>query len=330
MNLNDLKNLKNDEPIKIGDRFYTSQDGVIKAKSYSGLTVTQKQTQDTFGFKWKKEDTFNSTSSLARMKDWLLDRYGFPEEWIEKLGRPQPLVLDAGCGAGMSGFEYWGSVSDKITYCGVDISEAVDVAKKRAADKGFKDAIFLQENIANLPFKSELFDIIFSEGVLHHTDDTEKTFNHLCHFLKPTGLFMFYVYRKKGPIREFTDDCIREHLQRISPDEGWESLKSLTKLGIELGKLNIEVNVQEDIDFLGIPAGKIDLQRLFYWYIFKVFYDPNLSFDEMHHINFDWYAPKNAHRHTTSEIMGWCKKNGLEVCHLKEELSGITCIAKKI
>ena len=88
---------------------------------------------------------------------------------------------------------------------------------------------------------------------------------------------MFYIYRKKSPIREFTDDFIREKLQSLSPEEGWEELKSLTKLGIELGKLDLEIDVPEAVNVLGVPSGKINLQRLFYWHIFKAFYDPNLS-----------------------------------------------------
>ena len=49
----------------------------------------------------------------------------------------------------------------------------------------------------------------------------------------------------------------------------------------------------------------------------------------MHHINFDWYAPKNAHRHTVEEVQSWCKQNNLTVEHLKEEEVGITCVARK-
>ena len=44
---------------------------------------------------------------------------------------------------------------------------------------------------------------------------TEKTFDSLCKLLRPNGVFMFYVYRKKGPLREFTDDFIREKLQDL-------------------------------------------------------------------------------------------------------------------
>jgi arsenite methyltransferase len=329
MQLNKIKNLKELESISIGERHYTLHNGVLKSKEIQA-TAAQKQTQNTFGFKWKKEDTFNSVASLLRMKNWLLERYKNPEQWLSHVSIKNPVVLDAGCGAGMSGFEYWREIIDKIQYVGVDISSAVDVAQKRSLERGFEDSIFLQESISDLPFSEPIFDIIFSEGVLHHTDNTEKTFNHLCQFLKSGGLFMFYVYRKKGPIREFTDDYIREKLQNISPEKGWDDLQSLTKLGIELGKLNIEIDVPESVDILDIPAGKISLQRLFYWHVFKAFYDPNLSFDEMHHINFDWYAPKNAHRHTAEEINKWCDQNNLKIQHMQEELAGITCIAKKM
>lgn len=328
MKLNEIKLLKEKDIYTIGNFSYEINKGVLKSQRIVA-SDDQKQTQTTFGFKWKKEETFNSSESLKRMKSWLLDRYFNPSYWLEKIDTKNPTVLDAGCGAGMSGFEYWGEVSTQIRYVGIDISEAVDVARKRASSKGFDNGIFIQESIDNLPFQEPLFDVIFSEGVLHHTDNTQQTFSHLSKFLKSGGLFMFYVYRKKGPIREFTDDYIRGKLQALSPEEGWSELKALTKLGIELGKLDLEIIVPENIKLLGIPSGKINIQRLFYWHIFKAFYDPNLSFDEMHHINFDWFAPKNAHRHTVEEVKSWCEGNNMSIEHLKEEEAGITCVARK-
>lgn len=325
MNLNSEQQTDN---IILGTRSYSKVDGVIKPEDIS-TTSSQKQTQEAFGFKWQQEDTFSSEASCARMGAWVLEKYLSPQKWLAELNVEKPVVMDAGCGAGLSGFEYWGPVMDKIHYYGIDISSAVDVAYKRFQEKGYKEGTFLQENLADLPFDKPEFDIIFSEGVLHHSDSTEKTFSHLCRSLKSGGLFMFYVYRKKGPIREFTDDYIRDQLQTLSPEEGWDALKGLTQLGIDLGKLNIEIDIPEEIKVLDIPAGKINLQRLFYWHVFKAFYDPNLSFGEMQHINFDWYAPKNAHRHTVDEIRNWCESNGLEVLHEKEELAGITCVAKK-
>lgn len=35
--------------------------------------------------------------------------------------------------------------------------------------------------------------------------------------------------------------------------------------------------------------------------------------EEMNHINFDWYAPANAHRQTPKEVHGWCAQAGLAI-----------------
>ena len=77
-------------------------------------------------------------------------------------------------------------------------------------------------------------------------------------------------------------------------------------------------------------AGQTTVQRLFYWHIAKAFYDNNLSFEEMNHINFDWYAPANATRHTPKEIQEWCKEASLFIEREVVENAGITIIAKKI
>jgi SAM-dependent methyltransferase len=314
--------------VSIGESRFFYDEGVY-ISSQQKTSDCQKQTEETFGFKWKKEDTFDSRASTKRMRKWLFEKYNDPQDWLSLILNKNPLVLDAGCGAGLSGFEYWGGVMSRIRYLGVDISEACYVAAKRANEKKYNRAVFMRSNIDQLPFESPLFDLIFSEGVLHHTDSTKNSFKHLCKFLRPEGLFMFYIYRKKGPIREFTDDYIREKLQAISPEQAWKAIEPLSKLGIELGKLNVEIDVPESIDILGLPCGKINLQRFFYWHICKAFYDPSLTFDEMHHINFDWFAPKNAHRHTVDEVKDWCRTQKLEIQHMKEEISGITCVAKK-
>jgi hypothetical protein len=95
-----------------------------------------------------------------------------------------------------------------------------------------------------------------------------------------------------------------------------------------LGELNIEIDIKRPIDLLEIPAGKINLQRFFYWHVLKAFYRPEMSLDEMNHINFDWFAPKNARRHTVEEVRGWCKELNLEIEHEFAEEAGISIIAK--
>ena len=116
----------------------------------------------------------------------------------------------------------------------------------------------------------------------------------------------------------------------MSDEEAWEALKPLTKLGIALGELNLEIDIPEDIPLLGIRRGKIDLQRFFYWNICKAFYRKDFTFDEMCHVNFDWYRPANCHRHTRQEIIKYCEGANLDIEHLNEQESGITVVANKI
>jgi arsenite methyltransferase len=138
------------------------------------------------------------------------------------------------------------------------------------------------------------------------------------------------VYRKKGPIREFTDDYLRAKLAGMPLDEAWNALRPLTELGKLLGDLDVEVDVPEAIPLLEIPAGRINLQRLFYWHVCKAFYSSDLSLEEMNHVNFDWYAPSNARRHTPEEVRQWCAVAGLETIREVVEEAGITVVARKV
>lgn len=312
---------------ELGGQAFTVRDGIPRSQAL--ISAAQAQTSDAFGFKWQKRDTFESPTSLARMRGWLIERYGdiANAPWLAEHG-DNPLLIDAGCGAGMSAIELLGPAVSRVRYLGVDVSTAVDVARQRFEERGLS-AAFLQADISDLPLPERTVDLVFSEGVLHHTNSTEKAFLSLARLLKPGGRFMFYVYRRKGPVREFTDDYIRAQLQTMPPEEAWRAMEPLTRLGIALGELDAEIEVPESIELLSIPAGRVSVQRLFYWHVAKAFYRPDLTFDEMNHINFDWYVPANAHRQSPEEVRAWCTAAGLTIEREVVEDAGITVIARK-
>jgi arsenite methyltransferase len=282
------------ESITVQGVEYVLNQGILRERRV--ISESQTQTAEAFGFKWHQRETFESEESLGRMRAWLVERYGEVASapwWSDYTSAP--LVLDAGCGAAMSALELFGDALSRANYLGVEISAAVDIAAQRFAERDLA-AAFLQADITRLPLADASVDVIFSEGVLHHTDSTRGALLALAPLLKPGGRFLFYVYRRKGPIREFTDDHIRAELRDMTPEQAWDALKPLSRLGETLGRLEVTLDVPEEIGVLDIPAGQIDLQRFFYWHVFKAFYRPDLSFDEMHHINYDWYAPANAHR----------------------------------
>lgn len=321
------KNAREGLEFALGNHSFVMQNGIPRSKSL--LSEDQAQTSDTFAFKWHKVDTFDSPVSRARAREWLVERYGdvANASWISEHGE-HPFIIDAGCGGGLSGLELLGPLLPRLRYLGVDVSSAVDVAQSRFSAAGYSGG-FMQADISDLPLPEASVDLIFSEGVLHHTNSTERALKSLAGLLKPGGRFLFYVYKKKGPLREFTDDYIRNLMQSMTSQEGWDAMEPLTQLGISLGELNAEIDIPKPIEVLGIPAGKINVQRLFYWHVAKAFYRPELSFDEMNHINFDWYAPANAARQTPEQVRNWCAEAGLEIEREVIEEAGITVIARK-
>lgn len=313
--------------VEIAGTRYVMRGGIPRA--VADESATQAQTRDSFSFIWSGKDRFQSEESLAALGDWYSEMYGDAADaaWWDDYG-PSPLLVDVGCGAGLSAVGLFGDRLRRVRYLGLDVSTAVEQAASRFAARGYQPA-FIQTNLFKVPVADGSVDVIYSQGVLHHTDSTAAALKALARKLRRGGRFLFYVYRRKGPIREFTDDYVRAKLRDMAPQQAWDAMMPLTKLGKLLGDLNIEIDVPERIDLLEIPAGRTNLQRLFYWHVFKAFHNERWSLDELNHINLDWYAPANAHRQTPEQVRAWCAEAGLviEREHLQE--SGITIIAQR-
>ena len=304
---------------------YALVNGIPRQKKV--YSPSQTQTEQTFAFKWSKRDTYGSDAVFAASKKWLVERYNLPDKDYSTLLKGKT-VLDAGCGAGFSALALFGKLLNTCRYIGADISTAVDVAAQRFTENDVRGD-FIQVDILDLPEELGSFDVIFSEGVLHHTDSTEKAIRYLATKLNPRGYFMFYVYNKKGPVREFTDDFIRSRIEEMTDDEAWKALEPLTKLGKLLGDLNLEIDIEEPVKVLDIPAGRINLQRLFYWHLFKAYYKPDWNLQEMNHVNFDWYRPKNCHRQTPDEVRAWIESSSLDILKMDVQEAGITVVARR-
>jgi ubiquinone/menaquinone biosynthesis C-methylase UbiE len=288
----------------------------------------QKQTENSFGYKWKQYHTYDSTPFRMTAQNWLIQRYGFKDPMdMRAYFIKKQRILDAGCGSGFSTSLWVDPFWKGDFWIGVDISEAIDVARERLGS--IKNTHFVQADILSLPFLENSFDTIFAEGVLHHAPSTEMALKALVSLLQKGGEMMFYVYREKGPIREFTDDYIRNIISMLPPEKAWDLLRPLTKLGQALAELRTEVEVLEDIPYLDIKAGRYDIQRLIYWHFAKLFWNEAFTFEENHHVNFDWYHPQYAHRQTEEEVRRWCSEAGLSIFHFDVQESGFTVRAIK-
>jgi SAM-dependent methyltransferase/uncharacterized protein YbaR (Trm112 family) len=285
----------------------------------------QAQVQRAFGHKWTRQPWWGLEGASARVFDeWMLARYGWSDRNVyERFMGSRRRVLDAGTGLGREAMRMAQANPEAEVY-GLELSECVDEAAGHAARRGIRNVHFVQADLMAPPFAPASFDFILSEGVLHHTPDTRAAFRSLARLLAPGGEIAFYVYRKKAPLREFADDYVRERLQGRSPEEAWALMEPLTRLGKALSELEARIEVTEDVELLGIRAGRHDVQRLIYYTMFKCYWNGALSFDENVNVNFDWYFPRFAWRHTEEEVRSWLTEAGLRVVHENVEESGIT------
>ena len=74
--------------------------GILRAEEL--VSGAQGQTSETFGFKWQKRETFEG-EPLRFLQKWLIEKYGNVAQapWLFETD-PNPILLDAGCGAAMS------------------------------------------------------------------------------------------------------------------------------------------------------------------------------------------------------------------------------------
>jgi len=229
------------------------------------------------------------------------------------------LVLDVGVGSGASS-RLWSPRAKE--FHGVDIGDGVYRAKNTLKNST-KNPILSHADLHHLPYKDESFDVIVSNGVLHRTPSTKLALKSIYPKLKKGGIIIFYIYKIKAPLREFSDDYIRKCISHLSPDEAFEQMKALTKLAESLSKQDIKITIPEDVPLLGFEKGEYNLQRFIYQNIFKLFWKDSMGFYESNMENFDWYYPVYSWRHTEQEIKDWCREFNLEPKEIKNRFMAI-------
>ncbi len=155
---------------------------------------------------WEEDSSFNYKDSVEAF--WI-------KTLLEKESINGKLILDAGCGNGRYSrvaAENGGRV------VAVDIGRNVDVTRDNLKNIGL-DVFVVQGDMLNLPFKENVFDTVFTIGVLQHTGDPERAFKSLVHTLKQSGIISIRAYQRGNPLLEENDTRIREITTSFSLDE---------------------------------------------------------------------------------------------------------------
>lgn len=146
---------------------------------------------------WSFSGEWEFFSEEKMDKTWaqtLNDRYErfLFENRISEEELSHKIILDAGCGNGT----HTENLANKgATMVGIDFSSSVFQAEK---NRKSKNLFFVKGDLQNPPFKESFFDLIISNGVIHHTKSTYNTFLKLVPIVKSGGSLYLWLYNRQG------------------------------------------------------------------------------------------------------------------------------------
>ena len=153
-------------------------------------------------------DDLDSSASLAAKA-----RRGLFAKLLDEQIPDGARVLDAGCGTGqLSNFL---GLRPGRTVVGADVCRnSLKLAETFRRENRIEGAAFMQMNLFRPVFPEASFDLVVSNGVLHHTGAPRRGFETLSRLVKPGGFFVLGLYNTFG--RLTTD--LRRLVFRLSGD----------------------------------------------------------------------------------------------------------------
>jgi SAM-dependent methyltransferase/uncharacterized protein YbaR (Trm112 family) len=304
-----------------GHRFAIRDDVPRMVPEESGPLGDQTGTFDTFSAKWSRVDAEELKQRFDSQYAWYVQRFGFGDEaGLADFLADKRTVLEAGTGLGGDAARF-ARLSD-ATVVGLDLSESIVTAQREFG--AAENLHYVQADLLRPPLPAGRFDFVSADQVVHHTPDAAAAVRSLARLVAPGGTLAFYVYKVKAPIREYADDYVRERTTKMSVDDCLEVSAQMSELGRELSRLDATITLERGIPLLGIAPGENDVQRLVYWHFLKCFWNEDFSPNLNDLVNFDWYHPPYASRHTEAEVRGWCDELGLRIEHLDNGDAGIS------
>ena len=256
----------------------------------------------TFGYEWKahhrgemeEETVFGRTVE----EDWLY--------FLEGTGLTEPevrgaTVLDGGCGSGRLTRQIGAHGAGRVV--GVDVNEAVDEAF--AASRDQDNVHIIQGNVFELPFSGGAFDVVWSNGVIHHTPDAARGHASLSRVVKPGGRLYVWVYAKRWNPFRFVKDVLDALRVTRLPEPVLLRLSRVFAV-LSLGLLAVYRAIRS------LPG----LRPTTVWG--KRTVRPR----ERHELELTWFdalSPEHDSRHTEDEVIGWFRREGFEEISALEE-----------
>ena len=178
-------------------------------------------------------------------------------------------LLDQGCGGGRYTMAWKLMGIDKAV--GLDFSDiGLADAKARAEFAEIDGIDFVKGSVLSMPFEKDSFDIVYSNGVLHHTEDWRKGIAEQLRVMKPGGFGWQYLIENPGGIFWDSIEILRAIMKDVNKKMAQDVLRSL---GIPMNRvfymldhvmvpINTRLTSEELIEELS-KNGAINIRRLY-------------------------------------------------------------------
>jgi len=160
------------------------------------LKAREQWGQDPCGAEYDREHELGTREFFDQVEVYRYSQYA---PWMPRLMEFEKFrgarLLEVGCGMGTDLLQF----ARGGAYCtGIDLTpRSVEITRHRFKLYG-AEADFMISDAEHLPFRDASFDVVYSNGVLHHTPDTEGAVREVHRVLRPGGVAKVMLYHRNS------------------------------------------------------------------------------------------------------------------------------------
>src|SRR3989338_9523446 len=272
----------------------------------------EKKVVSSFGYEWglHLNNKLEKKTVFVRNQEKELD-YFFTACNISPNFLKNKVILDAGCGSGKLTL-LLNKYQPKFIF-GIDIHSGLLLASE--ATQRTLNCEIVRADIFNPPFNNRTFDIVWCNGVIHHTPNPYLAFNQLAKLVKKRGRLYVWIYEKRFSPFKITKDLFRlSRLDRLP----YPFLLLISRLLALISYFLLKI----------VQLG---------WILFKPKYKDNYfisnivkkrTYNELVMTWFDSLSPKYDFRFREDEVKEWFKSTGFSDLTFQPNKIGICGIKK--
>jgi SAM-dependent methyltransferase len=226
--------------------------------------------------------------------------------WLRRAAEEQlGSVLDAGCGLGRETLALR-EVTGAELVVGVDLNSAL--AESREAADPPPGVHFVVASLFALPFPDASFDLVYAQGVLHHTHSTQNALRAVARHVREGGYLFVWLYALE-------DRLVERRLRRRAATAAEAVVRPLV-------------------------ARSTPRARRTFFRLARAVAHPRLRSRMRHGERWqpmdteaflrDWLSPRYAHRHGWNEVIEWLEELGFAVVDLHSPLAYRRLFAQRL